>query len=104
MGYFVQQHEREIGIRVALGGTRRDVLQLVVTQGMRVVVAGVVVGVVAAFGVTRFIASLLYGVDPRSLAMFSGVTVLLTGIALLACLLPARRAVRLEPATVLRNE
>jgi len=104
MAYYVQQHAKDISIRLALGGRRADVLQLIVGQGMKVVSAGVLIGLLTAVAVTRFISSLLFGVgagDPRT---FFGVSVLLVAVALLACLVPAWRAVRAEPASVLREE
>ena len=104
MGYYVQQHTKEIGIRVALGGSRGDVARLVIGQGMVVVIGGVIVGAVAALAATRLMASLLFGVDAVDPATFSGVPILMVGVALLACAIPAYRAMRVQPATVLRNE
>src|SRR6266849_2599461 len=89
MAHYVQQHAKDIGIRLALGGRRGDVLQLIVGQGMKVVSIGVVIGLLSAVAVTRFISSLLFGVgagDPRT---FLGVSVLLVAVALIACLVPA---------------
>ena len=104
MGYYVQQHTKEISIRVALGGSPGAVLRLVVGHGMRVVLAGVVVGVVAALGVTRLMSTLLFGVSDTDARMFIGVSGALLIVALAACLVPARRAVCVQPATVLRTE
>ena len=104
MGYYVQQHIKEISIRMALGGSSADILRLVVGQGMRVVIIGVVCGMVAAFGATRLLSSLLFGVssaDPLTFVTVSGALVI---VALAACFMPARRAVGIQPATVLRNE
>lgn len=104
MGYYVQQHLKEIGIRIALGGNRGDVARLVIGQGMTVVVAGVIAGTAVAFAATRLMASLLFGVgaaDPRT---FAAVAVLMLSVALVACAVPAWRAMRLQPAAVLRNE
>jgi putative ABC transport system permease protein len=104
MAYYVQQHARDISIRLALGGRPGDVLRLIVGQGMKVVSTGVAIGLLAAVAVTRFISSLLFGVgasDPRT---FFGVGVLLVAVALVACVLPARRAVGAEPASMLREE
>ncbi len=104
MGYYVQQHIKEISIRMALGGSSADILRLVVGQGMRVVIIGVVCGMVAAFGATRLLSSLLFGVssaDPLTFVTVSGALVI---VALAACFMPARRAVGIQPAAVLRNE
>jgi predicted permease len=104
MGYYVQQHLKEISIRIALGGSRGDVARLVIGQGMAVVVLGVVIGTVVAFAATRLMASLLFGVgaaDPRT---FTAVGALMLSVALLACAVPAWRAMRVQPATILRNE
>ncbi|HKB13076.1 MAG TPA: ABC transporter permease [Vicinamibacterales bacterium] len=104
MAYYVQQHARDIGIRIALGGRRIDVLQLIVGQGMTVVSAGVGIGLAVSVGATRFIASLLFGVSAADARIFAAVGTLLVTVALGACLLPAQRATRAEPATVLRDE
>jgi putative ABC transport system permease protein len=104
MAYYVQQHAKEISIRMALGGSPADVLQLVVGQGMGVVVAGLAVGLLAAVAATRLMSSLLFGVGATDAFTFSGVTILLLVVALMACLLPARRAIAVQPATVLRND
>jgi putative ABC transport system permease protein len=104
MGYYVQQHMKEISIRMALGGSRGDVAKLVVGQGMMVVVGGVIAGALAAFGATRLMSSLLFGVgaaDPRT---FAAVVTLMVAVALMACALPAWRAMRVQPAVVLRND
>ena len=109
MAYFVsqrtrQQHTKEIGIRLALGGSRRRVLRLVVGQGMQVVAMGVGVGVVTALALTRLTVSLLFGVSASDPATFVVVCGVMLGIALAACLVPAARASGLQPAVVLRNE
>jgi hypothetical protein len=104
MGYYVQQHLKEISIRMALGGSSADILRLVVGQGMRVVIIGVVCGMVAALGATRLLSSLLFGVssaDPLTFVTVSGALVI---VALAACFMPARRAIGIQPAAVLRNE
>jgi len=104
MGYYVQQQLKEISIRMALGGSRRDVARLVVGQGMGVVIAGVVTGIAIAWGATRLMTSLLFGVGAADPLTFSGVAVLMLAVALMACAVPAWRAMCVQPAVVLRNE
>jgi predicted permease len=104
MAYYVQQHAKDISIRVALGGRPMDVLRLIVGKGMRIVSSGIAIGVLSAIAGTRFIASLLYGVSAADARIFVAVTATLLTVALVACLLPARRATRAEPASVLRQE
>jgi predicted permease len=104
MSYYVMDNRREISIRLALGGTAPDVLRLVVGRGMTVVVAGLAIGIGLAFASTRLLSTLLFGVGAADPATLASVSVSLLAIALVACMLPARQAVRLEPAAVLRNE
>ena len=104
MGYYVQQHLKEISIRMALGGDRRDVARLVVGQGMAVVAAGVIAGAALAFAATRLMSSLLFGVGAADPLTFTAVVAMMFTVALLACAVPAWRAMRVEPAVVLRNE
>ncbi len=104
LSYEVLQRTREIGIRSALGAQQRDVLRLVVGQGMGLALAGAVLGVCFAFGVTRYLQSLLYGVRPSDPATFVGVVLLLILVALAACGVPARRAARVDPVVALRYE
>jgi putative ABC transport system permease protein len=104
MGYYVQQHLKEISIRMALGGDRRDVARLVVGQGMAVVAAGVIAGAALAFAATRLMSSLLFGVGAADPLTFTAVVAMMFIVALLACAVPAWRAMRVEPAVVLRNE
>ncbi len=104
ISHLVLQRTREIGIRVALGAQRRDILRVVLRQGVRATLAGVAVGVIAGLALTRFLSSLLYGVKPSDWFTFLSVTVLLLIIALAACCIPARRATRVDPIVALRYE
>jgi putative ABC transport system permease protein len=104
VAYTVEQRTGEIGVRMALGAQTRDVLRLVVNQGMKPVVIGLVIGIVSAFALGRLIASQLYEVSAHNPALLGGATVLLAAIALLACLLPARRAALVDPVQALRTE
>jgi putative ABC transport system permease protein len=104
IAYAVAQRTREIGIRIALGATAASVLHLVVRQGMTPALLGVVVGVGAAFGATRLMGSLLYGVSATDPVVFGVVCLLLMLVALAACLVPARRASLVDPNVALRND
>jgi predicted permease len=104
MAYSVEQRTQEMGIRMALGADRATIRKLVVWQGMRLTLAGVVVGVAAAFGLTRLIASFLFGVKSWDPAVFIAVPIVLSAVALLAVWLPASRASRLDPMQALRVE
>jgi ABC-type antimicrobial peptide transport system permease subunit len=104
MAYSVGQRTREIGIRMALGAQRSDVLRLVAVQGMRLAVAGIVVGIPLAFILTRVMSGLLYGVSAADPLIFIVVPVLLGAVAFLACYIPARRATRVDPMIALRYE
>jgi predicted permease len=104
MAYSVQQRTQEIGIRMALGADRSRIRSLVVWHGMRLAIVGVVIGIGAAFGLTRFIASLLFGVKTWDPAVFVTVPVVLGLVALLAVWMPATRASRLDPQQALRIE
>jgi putative ABC transport system permease protein len=104
MAYSIQQRTQEIGIRMALGAGADTVRNMVVRQGMSVALAGVAIGVAAAYGLTRVIASFLFGVTARDPLVFVGVPLLLSGVALAGVWLPARRAARVDPVVALRTE
>jgi predicted permease len=104
MSYAVTRRTHELGIRAALGASRREIVGLVVRQGMRLAAIGMAAGLVAAFALTRFLAGLLYGVRPADPATLAAVTLLLGGIALLACYIPARRAAVVDAVVALRCE
>ena len=104
MAYAVQQRTQEIGIRMALGAQKRDVLKLVVGHGMRLALIGLLAGVAGALALTQLMANLLYQVKPPDPMTFAVVCALLAGIVLLACWLPARRAAKVDPMTALRSE
>jgi putative ABC transport system permease protein len=104
MAYGVQLRRREIGIRMALGATRERVLAMILSDGLRLVVAGVVLGVVVALALTRVLQTLLYGVGPRDPVTFIVVPSVLIVTAALACLLPARRAAGINPVETMRSE
>jgi predicted permease len=104
LAYSVAQRTQEIGLRVALGASRADVLNLVIWQGLQLTLVGIVAGTLIAVGLGRFLLSILYEVKPADPATFIGVAVVLTAVALLACYIPARRAVRIDPMVALRYE
>jgi predicted lysophospholipase L1 biosynthesis ABC-type transport system permease subunit len=104
MSYAVTRRTHELGIRVALGSSRREIVGLVLRQGMRLAAIGLAGGLVAALALTRLMAGLLYGVRPADPATLAAVALLLGGIALLACYIPARRATAVDPVVALRCE
>ena len=104
VAYSVAQRVNEIGIRMALGAQRADVMRLVVGQGSRAALIGIAVGIAGALGLTHFLSSLLFGVGANDPATFLGVPIALVAVALLACYIPARRAMRVDPVVALRHQ
>jgi predicted permease len=104
ISYLVSERTHEIGIRIALGAESRSILQMVLRQGLGLAIAGAGAGLVCALIVSRLMAGLLFGVRPADPVTFAGVALLLIGVALLACYIPARRAVRVDPLIALRHD
>jgi putative ABC transport system permease protein len=104
MSYSVAQRAQEIGLRMALGAGKRDVLKLVLLRGLALTIPGIAMGLMAAFALTRLMRSLLFNVSATDPLTFAVIALLLTLVALLACLIPARRATRVDPMVAIRQE
>ena len=104
LSYEVGRRTRELGIRVALGAHHRDLSRLVIGQGILLALIGAAIGIAAAVGVTRFMASMLFGIKATDPATFIGVAIMLIVVALAACYIPARRAMKVDPMVALRYE
>jgi putative ABC transport system permease protein len=104
ISFFVGQRTREFGIRLALGAQRKDVMKLVMSEGLSLAMVGIGVGLAAAFGLTRFLRAFLYGVSTTDSFDFVLVAALFALVAMLACYVPARRAMRVDPIVALRYE
>ncbi|HXJ93216.1 MAG TPA: FtsX-like permease family protein, partial [Terriglobia bacterium] len=104
IAYSVAQRTHELGIRIALGAGRPDLLRMVLGEGLRIALVGVVVGLAGAWALSRFVSSLLYGVRPNDPLTFAAVPLVLILVALLACYIPARRATQVDPMVALRYE
>jgi ABC-type antimicrobial peptide transport system permease subunit len=100
--YYVTQRTHEIGVRMALGAQIADVLKLVLRRAMLLVLSGIGIGIAGAFAVTRYLTTLLFGVKPVDVITFAGVAVVLAAVVILACLIPARRAAKIDPLEALR--
>jgi putative ABC transport system permease protein len=104
LSYMVTERQREIGIRMALGAGNGQVVRLVLGQGLGIAVIGIVLGMVGAFGLSPLVASLLFGVSPADPATFGAVAAVIAGVAAVACVVPTRRATRVDPLAAIRME
>ena len=104
MAYSVSRRTREIGVRVALGARSRDVVTMILGQGLRTILIGIAIGIAGSFAITRTLQSLLFGVTATDPVTFAVVILLLIATALLACLVPARRAIQVDPMVALHYE
>ncbi len=104
LSYLVTERQREIGIRVALGASAAGIVRLVVSQGLSIAIFGIAVGVLGALGLSRLTSSLLFGVSPTDPFTYVAVGTVILAVALLACLVPAQRAMRVDPLVAIRNE
>jgi putative ABC transport system permease protein len=104
MAYAVAQRQREFGVRIALGATPENLQWFVLGRGLRLTMLGIALGLGAAWGLTRFLRTILYETSPHDPITYAGVAVVLLGVAALACWLPARRAARVNPVDALRAE
>jgi ABC-type antimicrobial peptide transport system permease subunit len=104
MHFFVVQRTNEIGIRMALGARYGSVIALVLRQGLTLAVLGIVVGILGALGITHLLSSLLYGTTTTDLVTFTAAPLILLGVAVLACWMPARRATRIDPTVALHQD
>jgi putative ABC transport system permease protein len=104
LAYGVSQRTQEIGVRMALGAQRREVMTLVLRRGLVLAAAGIVIGVAGAIGLTRYMSGMLFDLTPLDPTTYVAVTILFALVALLACYLPARRATKLDPMMALRHE
>ena len=104
MAYQVAQRTRELGIRMALGADQRQVLRFVLREGLGLAMLGAACGIALSLGLSRLLAGMLFGVTPRDVPTFAGVSITLIAVALVACYLPARRATKVDPTVALRYE
>jgi putative ABC transport system permease protein len=104
ISYTVSERTNEIGIRMAMGAQRLDILKLIMSQGVFLIVLGIVIGLLGAYALTKVLASMLFGVSATEPGAFASIAVVLGVIALLACYMPARRATKIEPVEALRYE